>query len=63
MRTEPVWLDIEISGRFVNTVMKLRFRKRQEISSPVERILASQEGLCSMKLVIIRLNFEVKWQA
>jgi hypothetical protein len=36
---------------FVNAVMNLRVHKMQGISWLVEKLLASQEGLCSMELV------------
>jgi hypothetical protein len=35
----------------VNTVMNLRFRKWLGISWLAERLVVSQEGLCSMELV------------
>jgi hypothetical protein len=34
----------------LNTVMKLCFHKRYEISSLADGVLASQGGLCSMEL-------------
>jgi hypothetical protein len=39
------WRDV------VNTVMNIRFPKIWVISRINERLLASQEGLCSIKLV------------
>ena len=45
------WSRTDTWQALVNTVMNLRFHKMREISWLAEDLLASQEGLCSLKLV------------
>ena len=48
-----IWLRTRTVQTPVNTVMNLRFYKMQRISRLAEELLASQNGPCSVQLVIV----------
>jgi hypothetical protein len=51
-----MWLRIESSG---GLFMNIRFHKRREISWQAEQLVASQEGLWSIELVMSSFVHEV----